>query len=305
METTQDRASSQIIRGYVFALAATAIWSGNFIVARGLSEYIPPVSLAFYRWLTAVLVFTPFALKGLIREWPAVRQRLGYFCLTAFLGITCFNTFIYIAGHTTSATNLALIAISFPVFIILLGRVFFKEVLLPGKIFGVALVLAGVICLITRGELSALAGISFAVGDIWMLAASVIFAVYTILLKNKPADISLFSLQFTCFCLGLVFLLPFYLWEQAGIRTALLTRTTVPAILYVGIFASLAAFLLWNRAILILGPSRAGMVYYTLPLFSGGLGVAFLGETLGIIHLVSLALILGGILITNRTDTGK
>ncbi len=305
LETTQDNASQQIIRGYLFALAATAIWSGNFIVARGLSEHIPPVSLAFYRWLTAVLVFTPFALKGLVREWVSVRKHLWYFSITSFLGVTCFNTFIYIAGHTTTATNLALIAISFPVFIILLGRIFFKEVVSPGKLFGVALVLLGVICLITRGELSSLKEISFTRGDLWMLAASVIFAVYSILLKNKPADISLFSLQFTCFILGLAFLLPFYLWEQIGIQDALLTWTTVPAILYVGIFASLTAFLFWNRAIVILGPSRAGMVYYTLPLFSGALGVLFLGETLSLIHLVSLLLIISGILFTNQADRRK
>jgi len=300
MEKTETHFNITTGQGYLFALAATAIWSGNFIVARGLSELIPPVSLAFYRWLTAVLVFAPFALKGVIRERRVLVCHWRYLGITSFLGITCFNTFIYIAGHTTSATNLSLIAISFPVFIILLGRIFFNETLSLGKISGIVLVLFGVICLITRGDLAALGDISLAAGDLWMLAASVIFAVYSILLKHKPEGISLFTLQFTCFSLGLVLLSPFYFWEQAGGADMLLTATTVPAILYVGIFASLAAFLLWNRAIVIIGPSKAGMVYYTLPLFSGTLGVVFLGETLGLVHLVSLVLILGGIVITNR-----
>lgn len=290
---------SETVRGYLFALAATAIWSGNFIVARGLSDQIPPVSLAFYRWLVAVVALAPFAAGGAVREWGVIRRHPWYFSLTAFLGITCFNTFIYIAGHTTSATNLALIAISFPVFVILMGRIFYRELLYPAKIFGVFMVLAGVVCLITRGHLSALIHISFARGDLWMLAASMIFAVYSILLKHKPRDISLFSFQFACFCLGLLFLLPFYLWELAGSGPVYINATMVWATLYVGVFASLAAFLFWNQAVAILGPSTAGMIYYTVPLFSGALGALFLGERPGLVHAASLALILGGILLTN------
>ncbi len=305
MQKAEKTNSSPIIIGYLFALAATAIWSGNFIVARGLSSHIPPVSLAFYRWLTAVLVFLPFALKGVILEWSVIRRHLRYFVVTSFLGITCFNTFIYIAGHTTSATNLSLIAISFPVFIILLGRVLFKEPLSLAKIAGVVLVLVGVICLITKGELASLATISFARGDLWMLASSVIFAIYSLLLKHKPGDLSINTLQFTCFVLGLLFLFPAFLWEQTGTQGQFLNSTTIPAILYVGIFASLAAFLCWNQAIVILGPSKAGMVYYTLPLFSGTLGIVFLGETLGWVHMVSMVLIFSGIVITNQAPGSK
>lgn len=94
MDDSQNRADSGIILGYLFALSATAIWSGNFIVARGLSDQIPPVSLAFYRWLTAVLVFAPFALKSVVREWRTVLRHPFYFSITSFLGITTFNTFI-------------------------------------------------------------------------------------------------------------------------------------------------------------------------------------------------------------------
>ena len=292
--------SDSLWAGYAFALGATALWSGNFIVARGLTDAIPPVSLAFFRWLTAVLVFAPFALRGVAREWPAVRQHFMFIAVTAFLGVTCFNTFIYIAGHTTTAMNLSLIAITFPVFVMLFSRVLFKEVLHLKKAAGIALVLTGVICLITRGEVSRLMAVRFVAGDLWMLAAAVIFAVFSILLRQKPPDISVYSFQFTLFCLGLIFLLPVFIWEQAGSSGQSLTRTTVPAILYVGIFASLCAFLLWNRAIMALGTSRAGIIYYTLPLFSGFLAFLFLGESIGLIHGVSLGLILTGIVMANH-----
>ena len=293
------------VAGYLFALGATAIWSGNFIVARGLSNDIPPVSLAFFRWMTAVLVFAPFAVKGIVREWSIIRQHLGYLSITSFIGITCFNTFIYIAGHTTTAMNLSLIAITFPIFIMIFSRVLYKEALSLKKGMGVFLVLTGVVFLITRGTLTSLVNISFAIGDLWMLAASILFAVYSLLLKQKPREISVYTLQFTCFVMGLFFLFPLFVWEQGQVvQGNHLNQTTIPAILYVGIFASLAAFVLWNQAIVTLGPSKAGMIYYTLPLFSGFLGYLFLNETIGSIHFFSMVLIFSGIVITNQ-DTGR
>lgn len=291
-----------LLAGYGFALGATAIWSGNFLVARGLTDAIPPVTLAFYRWLTAVLVFAPFAVRGGVRDWPLVRQHKGYMAVTAFVGVTCFNTFIYIAGHTTSAMNLSLIAITFPVFVVAISRVLFNELLSVKRVSGMVLVLLGVVCLITRGEVARLLAIRFAAGDLWMLAAAVLFAVFSILLKQKPADISVYSFQFVLFVMGLLFLLPFFIWEQTREPGLFLNRSTLPAVLYVGVFASLCAFLLWQRAIGILGPARAGMIYYTLPLFSGFLAFLFLGERIGLVHGVSLVLILTGIFLANQAS---
>jgi drug/metabolite transporter (DMT)-like permease len=289
-----------LLAGYGFALGATALWAGNFIVARGLNDLIPPVSLAFYRWLAAVLVFAPFALQGVIKEWPLVRRHIRYMAVTAFIGVTCFNTFIYIAGHTTTAMNLSLIAITFPVFVVLISRVLFKEVLTIKRAAGILVVLAGVVCLITRGELDRILAIRFVAGDLWMLASAVLFAVFSILLKYKPNGIRLYPFQFTLFSLGLMFLLPFFLWEQIGTPGLFLNQATLPAILYVGVFASLCAFLLWNRAIFLLGPTRAGMIYYTLPLFSGLLAYLFLGENIGLVHAVSSVMILAGIVLANQ-----
>jgi len=289
-----------IFTGYIFAIGATAIWSGNFILARGLSENIPPVSLAFYRWLVAVIVFTPFAVKTLLNEWVTIKKHIGYFSITAFLGITIFNTLIYFAGHTTTAMNLSLIAITFPIFILVFSRILYKETITIKKGVGIALVLAGVLFLITKGKWSVLLGISFNIGDVMMLLASMIFAVYSIFLKNKPQGLSIIGLQFSSFLLGLLFLFPFFLWEQFMTHQSFLNQTTIPAILYIGIFASLCAFVLWNKAIVVLGPSKAGMVYYTLPLFSGFLGYLFLNESIRMIHFYSMILIFTGIIVTNH-----
>jgi len=105
-----------LLAGYLFAIGATAIWSGNFIVARGLNDSIPPVTLAFYRWIVAVFFFTPFAIKNLLQEWVIIKNHIAYVSITSFLGITTFNTLIYFAGHTTTAMNLSLIAIIFAIY---------------------------------------------------------------------------------------------------------------------------------------------------------------------------------------------
>jgi len=119
--------NSQLIIGYLFALAATIIWSGNFIIARGLSDRIPPVSLAFWRWVVAVIVFLPFALRSLISEWEKLKKNILYLSVVSILGITIFNTLIYFAGQTTTAINLSLISITFPVFIVIISRIFLYE----------------------------------------------------------------------------------------------------------------------------------------------------------------------------------
>lgn len=291
--------NQQALPGYLFAICATALWSGNFIIARGLNESIPPISLAFWRWVVAVIVFMPFALKPLIAQRDVLKENIGYLAITALLGITTFNTLIYLAGHTTTALNLSLISITFPVFIVILSRLFFGEKITINKGIGIILVATGVVLLVTKGNVSSLANISFAVGDVWMLIAAIIFAVYSILIRHKPAGLSIWSFQLSTFILGLVFLFPFFIWEYTTSPTIEFDAKIVGSILYVGIFASLSAFVLWNKAIMVIGPTKAGMIYYTLPLFSGVLAYLILKEDISMVHLYSALLIISGILTAN------
>jgi len=291
--------NKQLMTGYIFAIGATAIWSANFIIARGLSDSISPITLAFWRWIVAVLVFLPFALKKLILEWSIVKKHIPYLILTAFLGITTFNTLVYFAGHTTTAINLSLISITFPIFIIILSRLFFKDLFTLNKAIGIILVAAGVVSLITKGDFSKLLNLSFAIGDLWMLIASIIFAFYSIILRRKPEELSIWTLQLSTFILGLIMLFPFFILDTQISTPPVFEIKIILAIFYVGIFASLSAFVLWNKAVAAVGPSKAGMVYYTLPLFSGFLAWYFLGEEISIVHFYSMLLIVPGILLAN------
>jgi len=296
MNRLQNR---QIVSGYLFALGATAIWSGNYIIARGLSDSIPPISLAFWRWVVAVVVFLPFALKPLIAEWDILKENILYLSVTSLLGITLFNTLLYFAGHTTSAINLSLISLTFPIFIVILSRFVSSESITINKGIGIILVAAGVVLLITKGTPSRLLDMSFAIGDFWMLVASITFAIYSILLKRKPKELSISAFQLSTFILGLIFLLPFFVLEHLSVPPVEFGIKTVSSILYVGVFASLLAFGSWNKAIAMVGPSKAGMIYYTLPLFSGLWAYLFLKEDIGMIHVYSVLLIVSGVLTAN------
>jgi len=290
-------------QGYIFALIATAIWSGNFIVARDLSETIPPISLAFWRWIIAFLALTPFAIKSLLKDWKLFKKHFLYLIITSIFGITVFNTLIYVAGQTTTAINLSLISITFPIFIIIISRFLYKEKITIYKMLGIIVVGIGVISIITKGSPTVLFELTFFKGDLWMLLAAIIFAVYSILLKHKPKEINILSFQYATFSLGLLMLFPFYLIELSLVEPTVYDSNAILSIIYIGIGASLISFILWNKAILLIGPVRSGMVYYTLPLFSGLLAFILLKENLTFNHLYSAFLIISGIILSNYKST--
>lgn len=284
--------------GYLSAIAATLFWSGNFTIARGVIENIPPISLAYWRWTTAIIILAPFAIKSLISDWVIVKSNFIYLSITSILGVSLFNTLVYIAGHSTSAINMSLIAITFPVFIIIISRFIFNELITFNKGLGILLVISGVIILITKGDLSILKTISFVAGDLWMLLAAISFALYSILIKHKPAGLGTRSFQLSTFVIGLLFLTPFYIWESVstGFQIQTIDRNTFYSILYLGVFASLFSYILWGKAVEFLGPTKPAMIYYTLPIFSGLIAYLILGEKIENIHLLSMLLILTGVL---------
>lgn len=295
---TNKNIPSFLIYGYLSAIAVTLFWSGNFTVARGVTENIPPITLAFWRWMTAVLILSPFAFKAMIKNWTTIKNNIVYLIVTSIFGVSLFNTLVYIAGHSTTAMNMSLIAITFPVFVIIFSKFIYKEVITLNKALGILLVIAGVIILITKGELAVIKNISFSAGDFWMLLAAITFAIYSLLIKHKPTQLGTRAFQISTFSIGLIILTPFYIWESSATSFQIqsINQTTFYSILYLGIFASLFSYTLWGKAVELVGPTKSSMIYYTLPIFSGVSAYIFLGEKIEIIHIVSMLLILIGVL---------
>ena len=287
-------------KGAFFALLATLLWSVNMVIASGIKGHIPPIGLAFWRWTIACVVLAPFAIKSTIESFTIIKKHIRYLMGTAVLGITIFNTLIYYAGKTTSAVNLSLIAISIPLFIVVLSRIIFKEKVSTIKIVGIITIITGVLVLITKGSLEALLHINFTIGDVLMLVACFFFAYYTILVRQKPAELTPKVFLFSVFVIGTIFLFPFYIWEHLFNKKVIFDTKTVLATTYVGIFASLVSYYLWNEAIRLIGTSKTALIYYLIPVFSGILAYFFLGQAIVITQIVSMGIIITGLLITNR-----
>jgi drug/metabolite transporter (DMT)-like permease len=292
--------SSISLQGILFALGATVIWSGNFIVARGLSQSIEPATLSMLRWSTAFLGLLPFACRAAWAQRTEIRKAMPAIIPMAILGVTVFNTLLYKAAHSTSALNLSLIATSTPVFIILLARFFLGEKLTGRKLSGLAIALAGVLLLITGGDPARLSGMDFSIGDLWMSLAAIIFAAYSILVRRFQGNLSQSIFLLALFGTGIIFLIPWAGWELLTGGPPHITPGAAGAILYIGLGASLASYAMWNSAVKSIGPSLAGLIYYSLPLFSGVAAFVLLDEPMGLIHLASAACILAGIVLATR-----
>ena len=286
-------------RGWLLALVATVLWSGNFVIARGLADVIPPVTLAFFRWLLAVVVLLPFAARRVWQDRHIIAKHGGYLVLTGVIGIAIYGTLVYLAGQTTEAMNLSLIAISSPVYILFLSRVIFGQTLTTKRLIGTVVTLSGIVFLLTDGQLATLSSMNFAIGDLWMTLAAILWACYTLLIKVKPGAIHQTTFQFSTFTIGLLALLPVYLWEASVTESVVWTSEIYLALVYVGVLSSLVAFGCWSLAVAEIGPTRSGFVYYLVPLFSGLSAAIWLGEDITTTKILSMLLIVGGIIIGN------
>lgn len=289
--------------GVLLAVVTTLIWSGNFIIARGVIHEIPPVALAFFRWLTATLLLAPFALRQFSSLWNSFLQHKAYYFWTALTGVTLFNTFIYIAGHYTSAINLALIGTtSSPVISVLLAYFFLKERITPLRLSGLLTCIAGILLLLSKGSLASLLHLQFGKGDAWVLAAGCSFAVYNILVRKKPSGIAPVPFLFLLFATGTLLLAPAWLAEQSSYPPIEWNLKTVGSVLYLGLGASVISFLCWNAAIARLGAGRTALFGNLIPVFSTIEAVLLLNEQFTWLHLLSGILVMTGLLLANITN---
>lgn len=292
----------QTYAGIGLALITVIIWSGNYVIAKGIARQLPPVSLAFYRWGMAAVCILPFALRTTVQQKQIFLANKAYIFWTALTGVTIFNTFIYLAGHYTTAINLALIGTTAaPVFATFMAAVFLKEPISRFRIAGILICITGILFLLSQGSLQKLASFHFGKGDVLVLISAFTFAIYNTLVRKKPAGISPIAFLAVIFILGTLCLLPFYIFETTHTPAVQWNGNMLSIIIYLGIGNSIIAFFCWNASIERLGASGTALFGNLIPIFSTIEAVVFLGETFSGIHLISGLLVIGGLVIANIT----
>jgi drug/metabolite transporter (DMT)-like permease len=281
---------------YLLLSLSALLWSGNFVISRAVATTIPPVGLLFWRWMVAVVVLLPIVLPRLKRQWPLIRDNLKFFPLFGLLGVTLFNLLIYSAMHTTTAINAALVNSAIPILIILFSRIFYGKGISSRQWIGILLSLGGVLLIILRGNPATIVHLTFTTGDLLVLGAAASWALYSVALRYYPEGLDPLVFLFCIAFCGLIFILPLYLGEIASGKLVPITAASLATISYVGVFASVVAFIAWNSGIRSVGAQVGGQFIHLMPVFSTILAVLFLKEHLQGYHLFGILLIIIGIL---------
>jgi len=283
---------------YLLLLLVVLFWSGNFIVANGIQHNIPPVSLSFWRWAAAFLFLLPFSLKSISRQREPIIRHLKIIFILAFLGVTNFSTFIYLGLRSSTVTNTVLVNSFTPIFIVVISWVGFNIRITRLQLVGVIISIIGLVWIITQGNPAVLLTLQFVRGDLWTLAASFSWALYTVLFQRYPPQLGTRCFLAALFCSGLILLAPFYIWEALSGPPPAVTLPTLGGILYLGLFASLLAYIFWNKAVKAVGAHKAGVSNYLIPVFSIILAFFIFGERFKPYHPPGIILIFLGIFLS-------
>ncbi len=304
--SASDRTSSAAPSGNWLAnqpyllLSITALcWAGNAIVGRLAAGHIPPVTLSFLRWSLAFLIILPFAWKHLVRDWAAIRSRLGTMIVLSVTGIGAFNTLQYWALEHTQALNTLLLQSAGPLVVAVWSLILLGVRLTLAQAGGVALSLAGVLVILLHGDLMALTSIEFNKGDVIFIVALVIFGLYSVLSLKRPQIHGLSFVGFT-FGAGAACLIPLWIWELFARPLMQLNTANLLSLFYVAVFPSTLAYLCFNRGVQLIGANRAAPFFHVVPVFGAVMSIVFLGEHPQPFHFIGFALVLTGVFVASR-----
>ena len=269
-------------------------WAGNLVLGRALAGSFPPVSLAVGRWVVALACLLPFVLGAIGAQRGALIRARGLIFACGAFGIAGYNALGYFSLQSAPAASVAFLNSTLPLMVPLAAFLLGVERVSARTLAGIAISFIGVTWIVARGELSTLAELSLAGGEPLVLVAVANYAIYSVLLRRRPADLDPLVFLAATMAAGLLVLLPFWIWELAQGVTIPTTPGPIAAVLYIGVFASLLAFIIWNRCVATLGASVTGASFHLVALFTAALAFLILGEPVRWFHLIGAALILGG-----------
>lgn len=280
---------------YLFLTLAPLFWAGNFVFGKPLLDALPPFGINLIRWVLAciVLVALTLALEGRLPR-PARGQWPGLIVM-ALSGVVMFNALVYLSLVYTTSTNAALINGATPVLTMVLGAAAGLERLTGRRLAGAFVSLIGVSWIVSRGSLEALIELSFNRGDLIMLIAALLWAVYTVLLNHMKGTLTPLATLTIVAVLALPPLSVLGGYDLLAHHLGPITPVDIVGLLYISLVASVAAFMAWSVGIGSIGAARGSIFLNLIPVFTAIIAVLTLGERLGLVQLIGGMLVIGGV----------
>ncbi len=285
---------------YLLLFIQPIFMASNIIVARGGVEYVPPISLAFWRWLTVFFILIPFFFDEISKKKKQFKSESFKLFILGLTGCGICGAFPFIAGMSTTMANMGIIYTSSPIFIILLSVLFFRDKINLSRILGLIICLLGVLTIICKGDLTYLINFKFTSGDLWMLGAAIGWAVYSIFLINWKSSYSLMA-RFTLIAFfGAISLFPFYLIEESFFFNTSFNSNFIFWVLFAAISPGIIAFTLYTKVQKYVGASLAGFTLYIFSIYSAIYGIILFNEMLLSFHYYGAALVFIGVYLARK-----
>ena len=295
------------ISAYIFLIFATALWGGNIVAAKVASIIsLEPIKLSFYRNLVVIIILLPFVFYKIKIIYEIFKQNWKIIIFFSILSVSIFNTFMNIALTTSSVISTSLMPSFAPSMIIIFSLIIYKSKISYLQFIGVIVSFIGFINIIIRGNILNLGSLNFVVGDIWMLGCVSCWALYSSMIRKIPKGIDNLSFLFLIFFIGNIFVLPFFIFESFINQSFVINEQNgFLLVLYCGIGPALISYLLWIKAIKIIGANNSGLFLNLIPIFSSLISIFFLKERLELFHIVGAILIFTGIYLVIRKNNNE
>uniref|UniRef100_A0A2A4Z4P1 EamA family transporter n=1 Tax=OCS116 cluster bacterium TaxID=2030921 RepID=A0A2A4Z4P1_9PROT len=285
---------------YLLLILTTLFWGGNMVNSRYIANDFGPISLAFLRWGIAIIILTPFAIKYIKADWQQIKQNWLILAVMAFCGVTTYNTMVYIGVKDTTAINAVLTTSLGPIIVFVWCFILFKEKVRFLQFIAILISLLGIMFIIFKGDFANVVNFNVNKGDIIIIIAIAFYALYSALLRKKP-NMHWFSFIYITFLMGEIMILPFFVWEiyDQGNQMFIGVKS-IATLAYISIFASILAYIFFNRAVALIGANVAATFFHLIPVFGTILAIIFLGETLYYYHMIGFSLVILGIYLGSK-----
>lgn len=286
---------------YIGLLLAVLFWAGNAVLARAVTQDIPPIALSLGRWIVAFIIILPFGLRPVMKQRALYIQRWKQVTWLALLSVALYNCLLYVAAHTTTAVNITLVSSSMPVVTLLLVWLLLKRMPSTLQVAGIVIVFAGLSIIIGGFSLDTWKSLEFRLGDLLMLLATIGWSFYTVQYKQwSMNEFNALGLITVLIGLGSVMIIPGYIFEYSQQGGFSIETSTALIFLYAGVCPSILSFLFWNKGVEVLGPAISAFLSNLMPLFTAVLAFYLLNEALTLQHYVGGGLMFLGLIVSSK-----